>query len=83
MRAIECIILEKEGSINGLCPHLDAHGQKSVKHCILMPENKLLKSCNYVVLGEQFSNLGILMDDEHDGRQACWQIGMNADRQDG
>ena len=30
MRTIECIILEKEGSKNGLHPHLDAHGQKSV-----------------------------------------------------
>ena len=29
MWTIECIILEKEGSKNG--PHLDAHGQKSVK----------------------------------------------------
>ena len=32
MRTIECIILEKEGSKNGLRPHLDAPGQKSVKN---------------------------------------------------
>ena len=36
MRTIECIILEKEGSKNGLHPHFDAPGQKSVKHCIVM-----------------------------------------------
>ena len=30
MRTIECIILEKEGSKNGLRPHLDAPGQKCV-----------------------------------------------------
>ena len=31
MRTTECIILEKEGSKNGLHPHFDAPGQKSVK----------------------------------------------------
>ena len=45
MRTIECIILEKEGSQNGLCPHLDAPGQKSVKQqpmkifCSITPTN--------------------------------------------